>query len=89
MSAKTGFTECRLCGHVYYAPMRQRVFKNPSYREAIEYIALNDEPMEMDAEAMTGMPTVHLVSVIFGTPRETVAQDVVDYRAKDAVNNER
>lgn len=63
----------------------KRVTKHPSYRAAIAYIALNDEPCELDAKQVTGMPSVHLVSVIFGTPADVVAQDVVDYRAADAV----
>lgn len=83
LSADTGFNECQLCGHVYLTPVRKRVMKNPSYRQAIEYIALNDEPDDLNPEFMTGMASVHLVSVIFGTPTEVVAADVVRYRLKE------
>lgn len=65
--------------------MRRRVFRNPSYREAIDYIAYNDEPTELDPAAMLGMPSVQLVAAIFGTPAKVVADDVVRYRKKHAI----
>lgn len=59
--------------------------KRPSYRSAIEYIALNDAPGdEPDVEEMTGFISVGLVSEIFDVPQEKVAQDVWNYRKKEA-----
>jgi hypothetical protein len=63
---------------------RQRIFKKPSYRELIAYVALNDEPTCMDVEDMVGHASVHAINVAFGTPLEVVAKDVVNYRKRDA-----
>lgn len=56
--------------------------KRASYRDAIDYIAWNDEPEELDAQEMFGMATVQLVSQIFDVPGEKVAEDVVRLRKK-------
>lgn len=58
--------------------------KRASYREAIECIALNDEPCIMEPEEMCGMATVLLVAAIFGTEQERVARDVIRLRRKVA-----
>lgn len=57
--------------------------KRASYREAIEIIALNDEPEELDEEVMLGMATVMLTASIFGVEQARVARDVVRYRRKE------
>jgi hypothetical protein len=54
--------------------------KRASYREAVATIANNDEPEELDADAMSGVASVLVVAVIFGTTQERVASDVVRYR---------
>jgi hypothetical protein len=56
--------------------------KRASYREAVEYIALNDEPEIRDADAMTYYATVQLLAAIFDVTPERVAGDVVKHREK-------
>lgn len=52
------------------------------YREVIEYIALNDEPNQMDVREVEGFISVHTVAVAFHKENTDVAQDVVKERAK-------
>jgi hypothetical protein len=54
-----------------------------SYRKAIEAIALNDEPLEMDVEAMAGMASVMVVAVAFDKDQDKVAADVIRFREKN------
>jgi len=54
--------------------------KRASYREAIEYVALNDEPSEIDADAMIGFASVQLIAHVFRVDDERVARDVVRKR---------
>lgn len=56
--------------------------KRASYRDAIDYIACNDEPTEMNPEDVNGFATVQLVSQIFDVPSEKVAADIVKLRKK-------
>lgn len=57
--------------------------KRASYREAVEIIAMNDEPTELQAENVVGMATVMLIAEIFGTTQERVAADVVRFRKRE------
>lgn len=59
--------------------------KRPSYRDAVDAIAWNDEPAEHDADAVAGMASVVIIASIFGVPSEQVAADVVAYRLKHNV----
>lgn len=52
------------------------------YSELVEYIALNDEPLILDAEAMVGMPSVQTCAIAFARTYEQVAAAVVRYRKK-------
>lgn len=54
--------------------------KRASYRDAIDFIACNDESAELDPEAVRSLASVLLVASIFGTTIERVADDVVRYR---------
>jgi hypothetical protein len=55
--------------------------KRPRYRDAVEFIALNDNAGDSEpAEAIAGYMTVALVSEIFGTPAARVAADVIKCR---------
>jgi hypothetical protein len=54
--------------------------KRASYRLAVEYIALNDEPTIRGAEEMIGYASVQLVSEIFDVPALRVARDVIRQR---------
>ncbi len=56
--------------------------KRASYREAVELIALNDEPSEMDAESVAGLASVQIVSGLFDIEAERLARDVVRYRQR-------
>lgn len=57
--------------------------KRASYRDAIDFIALNDEAAERDPELVAGFVTVVLVASIFGVEPERVAKDVVRYRERE------
>ncbi len=55
--------------------------KRPSYRHAVEVIALNDNPSANDpVEALAGYLTVCFIAEIFGIGSERVARDVWRYR---------
>ncbi len=54
--------------------------KRASYRDAVDFIAQNDDAEELDPESVTGSLTVVLVASIFGTDAEHVARDVVRLR---------
>lgn len=58
--------------------------KRASYRDAVDFIACNDEALETDPEAMQGVATVVLVASIFGVETDKVAKDVVRLRQKFA-----
>lgn len=61
--------------------------KRASYRDAIDYIAMNDDPGDPEAlneEVVAGYVTVQLVCCIFGVESERVARDVVRYRKREA-----
>jgi len=62
--------------------------KRASYREAVEWIALNDDngaPDAREADAVAGLISTILVAHLFGVERERVARDVVRYRIKHGV----
>jgi hypothetical protein len=55
-----------------------------SYRFAVEWIALNDEPTERDPEMVASLISTALIADLFGKPQEKVAADVIRYRKKAA-----
>ena len=58
--------------------------KRASYRDAIDYIACNDDPCERDTAAIEGYVSVALVAAIFGTDGAHVARDVARLRERVA-----
>jgi hypothetical protein len=56
--------------------------KRPSYRDAVELIALNDEPCEMDADTITGLASVQIVAALFNVEPDRLARDIVRYRER-------
>lgn len=59
--------------------------KRPSYKEAIEYIALNDSPGDegaLNPEDCSGLVTSQLVSAIFHIDSKKVGKDVAIFRKK-------
>lgn len=56
--------------------------KREGWKAALEYVALNDEPAIIDAEALHGQPTVQLLGIVFGKTVEDVAEAVVRFRRK-------
>jgi hypothetical protein len=61
--------------------------KRASYRHAVELIALNDEPSEMDAEIVAGLASVVIVSGMFDVDEDKLARDVVRYRYLERVTD--
>lgn len=61
-------------------PRPKRVTRRPSYREAVIWIAENDEPASDDVAEMENLISVVLVAHLFGTPAHDVARDVIRYR---------
>ena len=60
--------------------------KRASYREAVEYIALNDGPGDPEAEdqdTVMGLVTVGLVVAIFGVTHARAASDVIKIRERE------
>lgn len=48
--------------------------------EAVAYVALNDEPGELSASAMSGYASVHVLSVVYRLTTLGAARKVVAYR---------
>ncbi len=55
-----------------------------SYRFGVEWIALNDEPGEMDSEVVSGLISTCLLADLFGKDQEKVAADIIQFRVKNA-----
>jgi len=65
--------------------------KTPSYREGVEFIAMNDEPTNLCTEEgepdyIGAMPSVVLLAMLFGKETHAVAMDIAAFRRK-AVKN--
>lgn len=58
--------------------------KRPGYREAVEWIALNDETGETDVEAMSGLISIAMVADLWGKDSMTVAKAVIAKRKRAA-----
>jgi hypothetical protein len=58
--------------------------KRASYRDAIEFLAYNDDPTQTDPELMTTIST-GLVASIFGVPDVRVIADVLRVRKRDVL----
>ena len=58
--------------------------KRANYRDAVDFIAWNDEAMELDEEEVRQLASVLLVASIFGVDTSRVARDVVRLRKLDA-----
>lgn len=56
-----------------------------SYREAVEFIALNDEPTENDPEAIAAYTTTVMLAHISGREPAAVAYDVLRVRNREAI----
>lgn len=52
----------------------------PSYKDAVRWIAIEDEPTDLDEESVSNGITVALVADLFDRSMEQVAKDVVAYR---------
>lgn len=63
--------------------------KRASYRNGVEWIALNDEPAETDPEAVAGLISVCLLADLFGTDTSSVTDDVLRYRKNLAAQERR
>lgn len=62
----------------------QRV-KRASYRHAVAWIALNDEPTERDPGEVAEATTTSLIADIFWVTPARVAADIIRYRNKHEV----
>jgi len=60
--------------------------KRRGYRYGVAWIALNDDPLETDPEAISGLISVLLLADLFSVEPERVAQDVIRFRRKEEVN---
>lgn len=56
--------------------------KRPSYRDAVAWVADNDDSETLDVETVRSYVTVALVADLFGVEQEKVAADVVKFREK-------
>jgi hypothetical protein len=63
--------------------------KRASYRNAVAWIALNDETTEIDPQEIRGFISVVLVADLFDVDALKVASDVVRYRMKQCNEAER
>lgn len=56
--------------------------KRPSYRAAVEFIALNDEPLDHDPDSIENYTTVVMVAALFDVETSRVADDVARIRVQ-------
>lgn len=56
--------------------------KRASYRDAVDFIAFNDETAETDEAEVRTLASVLLVASVFGVETERVARDVVRLRKR-------
>lgn len=57
--------------------------KRASYRSAVAWIALNDEPGCRDTDTVSGFVSVVLTADLFAVEPQKVAADVVRYRERE------
>jgi len=58
------------------------VSKRASYRVGVAWIALNDEPEDLDASNVAGYISTTLLADLFDKDPEKVGEDVVRYRER-------
>lgn len=59
----------------------------PSYKSAVEWIALNDNPGVAELpETLEGYLTVALVADLFGVDLKRVAEDVANFRERQGAS---
>lgn len=56
--------------------------KREGWKAALEYVAMNDEPLIMNEETLHGQPTIQLLGIVFGKTTEDVAKAIVKFRLK-------
>lgn len=56
--------------------------KRASYRDGVDFIAMNDEPTDLDPEDVELYTTVQMLAQLFAVPTERVAADVVRLRKR-------
>jgi hypothetical protein len=56
--------------------------KRASYREGVAWIALNDEPDDLDAESAAEYISTTLLADLFRKDPDEVGRDIVRYRIK-------
>jgi hypothetical protein len=61
----------------------------PRYTMAVEWVASEDDPLEMDPKVLAGTLTVCLVADLWGKPPALVAEDVVKVRVWTKLQEER
>jgi predicted P-loop ATPase/GTPase len=59
-----------------------QTLKTKTYKKAVEWIAINDEPSETDLEEISGFLTVTLIADLFNIDEQVVAKDVLKIREK-------
>lgn len=57
--------------------------KRASYRHGVSWIALNDEPVEMDPQEIASLISVLLLADLFEVEPLKVAQDIVKIRIRE------
>lgn len=62
------------------ADERKEDVKRASYRHGVSWIALNDDPDDLDVESVAGYISTSLVADLFDKDPLDVARDVVRYR---------
>lgn len=57
--------------------------KRASYRQGIEFIAMNDEPTDLDAKSIAAYISTSLLADLFGKEPLKVAQDILKIRMRN------
>lgn len=61
--------------------------KRASYKEGIAWIAINDEPTEMDEQIVSEQISSLLLADLFLVGPEKVGKDIVSFRFKIKIND--
>lgn len=64
--------------------MKRTPARRASYRNGVDWIAMNDEPEDLDPDSVAGYISTLLLADLFGKPASEVAHDIIRVREKDA-----
>lgn len=65
--------------------MRKATVVGMTYKSVVEWIALNDEPLDLDHKSIAQYISVQLAADIYGVTATSLARDIKAYRIEHEV----